>query len=249
MATNRKQPFGYRIVCGEIVPHESEAATVQWIFATYLAGASYSALVGALQERGVPYDAQKPWNKNMVARILEDGRYIGTDEFPPILKREQFEASQVVKQKRVPPHYQTPAQKELRRLCGSTPPSWVEGQVLGVLNCLIESPDMISYTAERGDETEIDALRRQLDTALHSPPVEEAQIRSMAVHLATLRMNAIGAQEYETKRLQSLFKGRKTLTELDQELLHESVRKVTYMDRAVSVLLKNHQLLKGGTAK
>lgn len=249
MATNRKQPFGYRIVCGEIVPHESEAATVQWIFATYLAGASYSTLVGALQERGVPYDAQKPWNKNMVARILEDGRYIGTDEFPPILKREQFEASQVVKQKRVPPHYQTPAQKELRRLCGSTPPSWVEGQVLGVLNCLIESPDMISYTAERGDETEIDALRRQLDTALHSPPVEEAQIRSMAVHLATLRMNAIGAQEYETKRLQSLFKGRKTLTELDQELLHESVRKVTYMDGAVSVLLKNHQLLKGGTAK
>ena len=249
MATNRKQPFGYRIVCGEIVPHESEAATVQWIFATYLAGASYSTLVGALQERGVPYDAQKPWNKNMVARILEDGRYIGTDEFPPILKREQFEASQVVKQKRVPPHYQTPAQKELRRLCGSTPPSWVEGQVLGVLNCLIESPDMISYTAERGDETEIDALRRQLDTALHSPPVEEAQIRSMAVHLATLRMNAIGAQEYETKRLQSLFKGRKTLTELDQELLHESVRKVTYMDRAVSVLLKNHQMLKGGTAK
>lgn len=64
MATNRKQPFGYRIVCGEIVPHESEAATVQWIFATYLAGASYSTLVGALQERGVPYDTGKPWNKN-----------------------------------------------------------------------------------------------------------------------------------------------------------------------------------------
>lgn len=249
MATNRKQPFGYRIVCGEIVPHESEAATVQWIFATYLAGASYSTLVGALQERGVPYDAQKPWNKNMVARILEDGRYIGTDEFPPILKREQFEASQVVKQKRVPPHYQTPAQKELRRLCGSTPPSWVEGQVLGVLNCLIESPDMISYTAERGDETEIDALRRQLDTALHSPPVEEAQIRSMAVHLAVLRLNAIGVEEYETKRLQSLFRAQNLMMELDREMLHESVRKVTFVDGVVSVLLKNQQILKGEAVK
>ena len=103
MASNRKQPFGYQIVCGEVIPHESEAETVRWIFATYLAGATYSALVASLQERGVPYDGGKPWNKNMVARILEDGRYIGTDEFPPILKREQFEASQVVKQKRVPP--------------------------------------------------------------------------------------------------------------------------------------------------
>ena len=71
MATNRKQPFGYRIVCGEIVPHESEAATVQWIFATYLAGASYSTLVGALQERGVPYDTGKPWNKNIVGLKLQ----------------------------------------------------------------------------------------------------------------------------------------------------------------------------------
>ena len=249
MAGNRKQPFGYRILCGKIVPYENEAETVQWIFETFVAGATYSALVEALQDRGVPYDARKPWNKNMVARILEDRRSIGTSEFPPILKREQFEASQVIKQKRVPPRYQTPAQKELRRLCGSTPPSWVEGQVLGVLNCLIENPDMISYTAESAEKAEISALRRQLDDALHSPPVEEAQIRSMAVHLATLRMNAIGAQEYETKRLQSLFKGRKPLTELDQELLHESVRKVTYIDGVVSVLLKNQQLLKGGAVK
>ena len=35
MASNRKQPFGYQIVCGEVIPHESEAETVRWIFATY----------------------------------------------------------------------------------------------------------------------------------------------------------------------------------------------------------------------
>lgn len=249
MASNRKQPFGYQIVCGEVIPHESEAETVRWIFATYLAGATYSALVASLQERGVPYDGGKPWNKNMVARILEDRRYVGEGGFPQILKQEQFDASQVSKQERLPPRYQTPAQKELRRLCGSTPPSWVEGQVLGVLNCLIESPDMISYTAERGDETEIDALRRQLDTALHSPPVEEAQIRSMAVHLAVLRLNAIGVEEYETKRLQSLFRAQNLMMELDREMLHESVRKVTFVDGVVSVLLKNQQILKGEAVK
>lgn len=76
MASIRKQPFGYWIVCGESVPHEGEVETVRWIFDSYLAGASYSTLVGALQERGVPYDVGKDWNKNMVARILEDRRLL-----------------------------------------------------------------------------------------------------------------------------------------------------------------------------
>lgn len=185
----------------------------------------------------------------MVARILEDRRYIGEGGFPQILKQEQFNASQVSKQERVPPRHQTPAQKELRRLCGSTPPSWVEGQVLGLLNGLIENPDMISCTADAEEESEIGALRRQLDDALHSPPVEEARIRSMAVHLAVLRLNAIGVEEYETKRLQSLFRAQNLMMELDREMLHESVRKVTFVDGVVSVLLKNQQILKGEAVK
>ena len=249
MRSIRKQPFGYRIEHGEIVLHESEAETVRWIFETYLAGATYGTLVGTLQERGIPYDVGKPWNKNMVARILEDRRYIGEGGFPQILKQEQFDASQVSKQERLPPHYQTPAQKELRRLCGCTPPAWVEGQVIGILNCLIEEPDRISFAAGPKDNTEISALRRQMDDALHSPPVDEAQIRSMAVHLASLQLNVIGVEEYETKRLQNLFRGQSLLTKLDQELLRESVRKVTYIDGVVSVLLKNRQLVKGVALK
>ena len=249
MASNRKQPFGYQIVCGEVIPHESEAETVRWIFATYLAGATYSALVASLQERGVPYDGGKPWNKNMVARILEDRRYVGEGGFPQILKQEQFDASQISKQERLPPRYQTPAQKELRRLCGSTPPAWVEGQVIGILNCLIEEPDRISFAAGPKDNTEISALRRQMDDALHSPPVDEAQLRSMAVHLDSLQLNVIGVVDYETKRLQNLFRGQSLLTKLDQELLRESVRKVTYIDGVVSVLLKNRQLVKGVALK
>lgn len=39
------------------------------------------------------------------------------------------------------------------------------------------------------------------------------------------------------------------MTTLDQELLHESVRQVTYIDGVVSVLLKNKQLLKGGPVR
>ena len=99
------------------------------------------------------------------------------------------------------------------------------------------------------ERDEITELRQKLDDAIHSPPVEEAQIRSIAMQLAALRLNAIGMEEYETIHLQSLFRGRNLMTTLDQELLHESVRQVTYIDGVVSVLLKNKQLLKGGPVR
>lgn len=249
MASNRKLPFGYRIVCGEVVPHESEVETVRWIYDTYLTGAPYSTLVGALQERGVSYDVGKAWNKNMVARILEDRRYIGERDYPVILEKKLFEAVQAYRQERVVQQHQTPSQKELRRLCKGTPSAWVEGQVLGILNCLIQNPNMISYTKESVEETETEILQRKLDDAIHCPPVDEVRIRSMAVQLATLRLNAIGSEEYQTHRLRSLFRGRTPMVNLDQELLHESVRQITYTNGIVCILLKNQQLLKGGTVR
>ncbi|MEE0407544.1 MAG: recombinase family protein, partial [Oscillospiraceae bacterium] len=82
---NRKLPFGYKMVMGEIVVHPQEAQVVQGIYARYLTGASFNDITDHLKEKGPPYDADKPWNKNMVARILEDARYAGTERFPAIL--------------------------------------------------------------------------------------------------------------------------------------------------------------------
>ena len=90
-------------------------------------------------------------------------------------------------------------------------------------------------------------LRRGLDELLHRPPVDEAQARSLAFRLAALQLNAIGPEEYETIRLQKLFQNRQPMAELEQELLHESVRRITISSGAVTVLLKNNQTLEGGT--
>lgn len=43
---------------------------------------------------------------------------------------------QVRRQERTTPCKKSPAQKELRKLCGGSPPAWVERQVLGLLNRL-----------------------------------------------------------------------------------------------------------------
>ncbi len=151
MGSNRKRPFGYKMEFGEIVLHPEEAETVRRIYDSYLAGDSYSALVDKLRERGVPYDGDKPWNKNMTARILADRRYTGEDGFPQIIPEGQFRMVQVRRQERTAPCKKTPAQKELRKLCGGSPPAWVELQVLGLLNRLIRYPELITCPASAGE--------------------------------------------------------------------------------------------------
>lgn len=45
---NRKQPFGYKMEFGEIVPQPQEAETVRSIYLQYLAGASFKQLAERL---------------------------------------------------------------------------------------------------------------------------------------------------------------------------------------------------------
>ena len=247
MGSNRKRPFGYRMELGETVLHPAEAEAVRWIYDSYLAGASYNALVDKLRERGIPYDGDKPWNKNMAARILADCRYTGEGGFPSIIPKGQFQMVQVRRQERTTPCQKSPAQKELRKLCRGSPPDWVERQVLGLLNRLIQRPELITCPVpEAKPPSEVDKMRRELDELLHRPPVDETQVKCLAFQLAALQLNAIGPEEYETLGLRMLFQERAPMVELEQELLHESVRRITVSNGTVTVLLKNNQTLEGG---
>lgn len=154
---------------------------------------------------------------------------------------------QVRRQERTTPCKKSPAQKELRKLCGGSPPAWVERQVLGLLNRLIQHPERITCPVlEDEPPPEVTKLRRGLDELLHRPPVDEVQARELAFQLATLQLNAIGPEEYETLRLRRLFQGWAPMAELEQELLHESVRRIAVSNGTVTVLLKNNQTLEGG---
>ena len=247
MGSNRKRPFGYKMEFGEIVLHPEEAETVRRIYDSYLAGDSYSALVDKLRERGISYDGDKPWNKNMAARILADSRYTGEGGFPSIIPEGQFHMVQVRRQERTMPCQKSPAQKELRKLCGGSPPAWVELQVLGLLNRLIRYPELITCPASAGElPPEAKKLRRELDELLCRPPVDEIQAKSLAFRLSSLQLDAIGPEKYETLRLRRMFQGRVPMAELEQELLHESVRRITVSNGTVTVLLKNNQTLEGG---
>ena len=116
----RKQPFGYMMQNGKIVAEPDEAAIVRQIFGRYANGASYVKLAEELNRGGVAYQASKVWNKNMVARILIDQRYLGTDEHPALVDAELYEAANQARPDRYAPEKRAPAIKELQPLatCG-----------------------------------------------------------------------------------------------------------------------------------
>ena len=240
----RKQPFGYKMELGEILPQPQEAETVRSIYLQYLAGASFKQLAEQLQTEDVPYDVDKPWNKNMVARILEDDRYIGEKYFPALIPTEQFHAAQERRKEMHPEYKQTSAQKELRKLCGGIVPDSVARKVLKILNQVVDDPQLIKIESSGVPTTEdIRQRRLELDKLLQTPPVDEEIARQKAMELAVLTLVSVEMEEYEAHRLRSIFGKQAKMRELDANLLRQNVRKITYGSKTVKVLLKNNQVL------
>ena len=238
----RKQPFGYKMKLGEIVPQPQEAEAVRSIYLQYLAGASFKQLAEQLQTEDVPYDEDKSWNKNMVARILEDDRYIGEKEFPALIPTEQFHAAQERRKEMCPEYKQTPAQKELRKLCGSTVPDSVARKVLKILNQMVDDPQIIKIETSGVPTTEdIRRLQQELDTLLQTPPVDEDTARQKVLEVASLKLASVKTEEYESHRLRGVFETHPKMDALDAALLKQSLRKIECHGDTVCLLLKNGQ--------
>lgn len=95
MAQNRYLPYGYKIESGKTVIEPQEAETIRRIYSQYAEGLSYKKIAELLTESGVRYMPDKPqWNKNMVARILQNQSYLGTGKYPAILKASLQQAAE-----------------------------------------------------------------------------------------------------------------------------------------------------------
>ena len=116
---NRKQPFGYHMTLGEITILPEEAELVRFIFQGYSTGATLGELTKALCRQEIPYYAGRTWNKNMVSRILEDGRYIGEKGYPALIEPEQLRAAAEKRTARARPPQKTPANRRAAINCHS----------------------------------------------------------------------------------------------------------------------------------
>ena len=116
MAWQRKIPFGYTIQGGITQPHPREAGAVRYIFGQYLAGASLLAIAEDMTRQGPRYHQHTPaWNKNMVKRILENDKYIGTEGYPPLVSNEDFAAARCQRSSR---NTYAPLSDEVRPILG-----------------------------------------------------------------------------------------------------------------------------------
>lgn len=248
---NRKQPFGYQMVMGEIVPHPVEAELVQHIFRQYRSGATFSTLTAELREQPIPYDEGKLWNKNMVARILEDRRYTGVGGYSSLIEPDELEQVQRKRAIRQAPVQQTAAQKILRRLSGQKATAQMERWTLELLNALIAAPEQIHPPEPMlsGQIVEQE-LQQKLDQVMCCQPIDEEAAKKLILVIAAARYSAIGSQEYETARLQRLFSRHQAMTELDVDLLQSAVSAIhCRSDGTLSIQLKNDQVIgKGKTA-
>lgn len=239
---NRKLPFGYQMRMGEIIRNEPEAKAVQDIFLQYTLGASLKEIAEQMSETGPTYDKGKSWNKNMVARILENAKYTGADNYPKLVDIKLFEAAAAKRQTKQRLPERTPAQKVLKRICTKPPTPEIEQQVTHLLGRLSEQPERIKQPETAPAIMQTDT-QRKLDDMLNTQPLDEEDARKLIFQLAQEQYDAIDNAEYETERLRRLFAAFECTAELDAELLQSVVSAVLVTRQTVRLQLRNGQIV------
>ena len=239
---NRKLPFGYQMRMGEIVRNETEAKAVQDIFLQYALGASLKEIAEQMSKNGPSYDEGKSWNKNMIARILENPKYKGADSYPELVDIKLFEAAAEKRQTKQRLPERTPAQKALRRVCSKPPTPGIEQQVTRLLGRLAAQPERITQPEQTRAPVHTNT-QAELDDILNTQPLDEDTARSLICKLAQEQYDAIGSEEYETERLRRLFAAFECTAELNAELLQSAVSAVLVTRQTVRLQLKNGQII------
>ena len=239
---NRKLPFGYQMRMGEIIRNEPEAKAVQDIFLRYTLGASLKEISEQMSKTGPTYDAGKSWNKNMVARILENTKYTGIDSYPKLVDIKLFEAADEKRQTKQRLQERTPAQKALKRVCSKPPTLEIEQQVTHLLGRLAKQPERITQPARTSKPMHTNT-QAELDEVLNIQPLDEDAARNLICKLAQEQYDAIGNEEYETERLRRLFAAFECTAELNAELLQSAVSAVLVTRQTVRLQLKNGQII------
>lgn len=267
---NRKLPFGYCLRNGQVREEEHEAEIVRLIFRRYAEGASYGTLADELNTLGCPYAPGRPWNKNMVARVLQDGRYIGRDSFPQIIPPESFRRAMAAK----PDVSGTANRSEIKDIrvlarcaqchgpmrrmrknywyCSNcmASPSKIKDEALilcvaQLLRSLREHPETISLaSAGEGENEAVQTAQDLLARELEQAEFDEAAARAQVMALASARFDALGSGDYETMRLRHLLDSAKPCDDLDTALLRQIATAVLiHPSGAVSLKLRNGQTL------
>lgn len=268
----RKLSFGYCIQNGKICVDERDSDTVRTIFRHYVQVSSYQKVADMLKQKGTPYILEKPWNKNIVARILKDGHYIGGEGYPPIISQDEFHRASAANTWSCDSPEQTRLIKNLRALvrcpiCGRTMvrnyranwrcPDCMDTSVKitdeALESCLSELLQQSIKAAPYMEIPDIfpgtnvlQNLEAELRQELDRTEFDEKATKSKVTALASARFDIIGSEDYETMRIKYTLSNRGQDGVFDPDLLIDITTGILiYPSGAVSLKLKNGQILEG----
>ena len=87
---------------GNITTEPKEVYVVVKIFDEYLSGKSLNDIANQMQIYGIPYHPNEAnsWNRNMVKRIIENEKYLGTEKYPQLIDEIKFKKANEIKTKK-----------------------------------------------------------------------------------------------------------------------------------------------------
>ena len=233
---------------GRVVIDSTERSWVLHLFSRYNMGVSIRELTEFMNNTAVRYDSGKPWNKNMVARILADTRYLGDNGFPAVIDVAVFLDAEEKRKKKAPSVQKTDAQTVLRRKCGCRITPHIKHEVLYLLNCLVRSPERIATPqTPRRHSRRLDELKSELEELISQLPVDEERTRQVLQEIAAEMYADIDPREYETQRMRRTFQKEEPRTELDANLIAMNISAVLVEGNGkVKIRLKNDQIVERG---
>jgi hypothetical protein len=178
MARNRVIPFGYCMKNGEITTEPKEVYAVEEIFREYLNGSSFLQIAKLMESEKIRYSEDSDrWNKNMVKRIIENEKYLGTDKYPQIIDEDIFKrANEKRVQKATTLNLVCDDLQGIRKVtycleCGEKLFRRTNGKGREYWNC--GNPDCFKYEYRLTDQMIIGAVLTVLNTAIANPSLIE----------------------------------------------------------------------------
>ena len=79
----RTIPYGYVVESGVKVIVADEATVITEVFERYCSGETFKQIADSLTARAIKFfEGNSSWNKNNIARMIDDARYLGTRNIP-----------------------------------------------------------------------------------------------------------------------------------------------------------------------
>ena len=250
MARNRVILFGYCMKNGEITTEPKEVYAVEEIFREYLNGSSFLQIAKLMESEKIRYSEDSDrWNKNMVKRIIENEKYLGTDKYPQIIDEDIFKrANEKRVQKATTLNLVCDDLQGIRKVtycleywnCGNPDcfkyeyrltDQMIIGAVLTVLNTAIANPSLLEYGGEISVYSPtVDVIRQQneINRMTDSAQIDFDRVKAEIFRLAELKYDCCTYNDspQKTAEIKALLENHEQLNTLDIGLFKSCVNRI-----------------------